>query len=206
MRIGMISTSRAGCTYMRRYICNRYNLKDSGSWLKNNSYEDIEDEEWTYVPHIVKVLVHYIPKKDRKTVLSDFDKIWLWREDKIRQFLSHVTRLRTKVSHVYNDADMPIIGDNTLVAHRSEFDRFMRRQREFWNLYHELGFPKNEPLIKFEDFVENPKSICEMLEDWFYMEFGFNFDLPDQALPKRIDIDYSTKYNNYEEFVEWFNE
>tara|TARA_R100000234_G_scaffold48682_4_gene29158 strand:- start:867 stop:1199 length:333 start_codon:yes stop_codon:yes gene_type:complete len=110
------------------------------------------------------------------------------------------------VNHVYDDKDIPIIGDKTLVAERSQFDKFMLRQKEFWDLYYELGFPKNDPLIRFEDFVENPKKVCKMLEDWFYMEFSCGPELNDQALPRKIDIDYSTKYVNYEEVLEWFGE
>ena len=206
MRIGMVSTSRSGCTYVRRYVCNRYNLIDSGSWLKNNSYDDIELEEWIGWPHVLKVLIHYIPLQERKGVLCDFDRIWLWRGDTVRQFLSQITRLKTGVNHVYDDKDIPIIGDKTLVAEKSQFDKFMLRQKEFWDLYYELGFPKNDPLIRFEDFVENPKKVCKMLEDWFYMEFSCGPELNDQALPRKIDIDYSTKYVNYEEVLEWFGE
>ena len=202
----MVSTSRAGCTYFRRFLCNRYNLGDSGSWLKYHPYHHIEDQEWTHSPHVLKVLIHYIPKKDRKIILSDFDKIWLWREDKIRQFLSHVTRLRTRVSHVYQEKDLPDIQANSLTATRHEFDIFQRRQKEFWNLYHEIGFVKNEPLVKFEDFVNNPVGTCQMLEDWFYMEFSSTFDTPNKALPHKITIDYHDKFMNYDEIQEWFDE
>ena len=39
-RIGMVSTSRSGCTVFRRAICNIYGMADSNSWLKKNDYHN----------------------------------------------------------------------------------------------------------------------------------------------------------------------
>ena len=91
------------------------------SWLKTNSYSDIEETDFVCGPHVLKVLLHYIPKKDRVKVLNDFPKIWLYRDDKKRQFLSHVARLRTNVHHAYKEEERPQIQDNSLIATRKEF-------------------------------------------------------------------------------------
>ena len=206
MRIGLVATSRSGSTYFRRYLCNTYNLMDSGSWLKTNSYSDIEETDFVCGPHVLKVLLHYIPKKDRVKVLNDFPKIWLYRDDKKRQFLSHVARLRTNVHHAYKEEERPQIQDNSLIATRKEFDRFKYKSKEFWELYHKLGFTKNEPLIRFEDFTDDPRSIMLMLQDWFFEEFHGNFEREKLALPLKLEVDYSKKFKNYDEIVEWFSE
>lgn len=206
MRIGLVSTSRSGSTYFRRYLCNTYNLMDSGSWLKTNPYSDIEKTEFIFGPHVLKVLLHYIPKPDRENVLNDFPKIWLYRDDEERQFLSHVTRLRTNIHHVYKKEERPEVEDNSLVATRKEFDRFKTKLKEFWDFYYKLGFTKNEPLIRFEDFANDPRSIMLILQDWFYEEFHGNFEREKLALPLKIEMDYSSKFINYSEIGEWFNE
>jgi hypothetical protein len=76
-RIGMVSTSRAGCTFIRKYLCNVYGMQDSNSWLKKNGYRNIEDAPFANQKHILKILVHYIPEHDLAWVLNDMPKIWL---------------------------------------------------------------------------------------------------------------------------------
>ena len=63
-RIGMVSTSRAGCTFIRKYLCNIYGMQDPNSWLKKNDYRNIEHMPFANERHILKILVHYVPKHD----------------------------------------------------------------------------------------------------------------------------------------------
>jgi|TARA_Y100000296_G_scaffold86269_1_gene125351 hypothetical protein len=204
-RLGMVSTSRSGCTYFRKRLCNDFGLEDSGSWLKQNEYQQIEEAKFSKHPHILKIKIHYIPENDLEFVLRQFPKIWLWREDTIRQFMSHIARLRTKINHVYDINDQPQIKDKSLTATRSEFDLFMYRQKLFWNAWKTIGFIKNEPLIKFEDFLNNPNNIYDHLYDWFYFYMTSN-GVVNIQLPQKIEIDYKEKFANYETIVNWFDE
>ena len=102
MRVGLVATSRSGSTYFRRFLCNVFGLYDPGSWLKKNLYDDIEKENWATQPHILKILPHYIPENQHiGEMISEFPCIWLYRKDVLSQFLSHITRLRTKVNHIH---------------------------------------------------------------------------------------------------------
>ena len=69
-RIGMISTSRSGCTVFRRAICNVYGLQETNSWLKNNDYQHIEQAPFSTQPHMLKILVHYVPESKLGFVLN----------------------------------------------------------------------------------------------------------------------------------------
>ena len=128
MRIGLVATSRSGSTYFRRFLCNTFGLYDPASWLKKNSYDDIDKENWATQPHILKILPHYLPEDQHiGKMISGFPCIWLYRKDVLSQFLSHITRLRTKVNHIHYESERPDIPDDSLVATKEEFDRFMTK-------------------------------------------------------------------------------
>ena len=99
-RIGMVSTSRSGCTVFRRAICNVYGLAETNSWLKKNDYQHIETAPFSNQPHILKILVHYVPESRLGFVLNDMPKIWIYSGDTVRQFLRPVATLHTKINHV----------------------------------------------------------------------------------------------------------
>jgi hypothetical protein len=204
-RIGMVSTSRSGCTIFRRDICNVYGMADSNSWLKKNDYKHIEQAPFSDKPHILKILIHYIPESELGFILNEMPKIWLYRDDEVRQFLSHVARLHTKINHVYEKSDQPILNDNSISATRNQFDIFMYRKKLFWKVWKAYGFLKNEPLIKFEDFLETPTEIIENLQEWYWKQFRFGgpFQIP---MPHKIEMEYTEKFANYEEILEWFDE
>ena len=204
-RIGMVSTSRSGCTVFRRAICNVYGLQETNSWLKNNDYKHIEQAPFSNQPHMLKILVHYVPESKLGFVLNDMPKIWLYRGNMVRQFLSHVTRLYTLVNHVYDETNQPHLEDNSIVATRNQFDTFMYRHKLFWKLWKAYGFLKNEPLIKFEDFLAQPQEVVEELQEWCWPQLRFNDPIKIE-MPLRIEMDYTTKFSNYDEIVEWFNE
>ena len=204
-RIGMVSTSRSGCTVFRRAICNLYGLQETNSWLKKNDYQHIENAPFSNQPHMLKILIHYVPESKLGFVLNDMPKIWLYREDQVRQFLSHVTRLHTKVNHIYEETDQPHLEDGSIVATRNQFDTFMYRKQLFWKLWKAYGFLKNEPLIKFEDFLAQPQEVVEELQEWCWPQL--RSDVPVKVpFPHRINMDYTTKFLNYDEILEWFNE
>ena len=123
----------------------------------------------------------------------------------VRQFLSHVTRLYTLVNHVYDETNQPQLEDNSIVATRNQFDTFMYRHKLFWKLWKAYGFLKNEPLIKFEDFLAQPQEVINELQEWQWPQFSFNDPIKIE-MPLRIEMDYTTKFSNYDEIVEWFNE
>ena len=56
-RLGLVATSRSGSTYFRRYLCDKYGLHDSASWLKNNPYEKIKEAPFADKHHILKILI-----------------------------------------------------------------------------------------------------------------------------------------------------
>ena len=204
-RIGMVSTSRSGCTVFRRAICNAYGMEDSNSWLKKNDYKHIERASFSRRPHILKILIHYIPESNLGFILNEMPKIWLWRENTVRQFLSHITRLHTKINHVYSEDGQPRLDDNSVGATRNQFDMFMYRRKLFWKVWKSYGFIKNEPLIKFEDFLEKPNEVIVRLQDWYWQEFKLDepINLP---MPQKIKMDYTKKFANYDEILGWFNE
>jgi len=180
-------------------------MADSNSWLKKNDYQHIEETPFSNQPHILKILIHYVPESKLGFVLNDMPKIWLYRDDEVRQFLSHVARLHTKVNHVYESDGQPILDDNSVMATRNQFDIFMYRRKLFWKVWKVYGFIKNEPLIKFEDFLENPTEVVENLEEWYWKQFRFGAPIK-FPMPHKIQMDYIEKFANYEEILEWFNE
>ena len=204
-RIGMVATSRSGCTVFRRAICNAYGMGDSNSWLKKNDYKHIEQASFSNQPHILKILIHYVPESNLGFILNEMPKIWLWREDTISQFLSHITRLHTKINHVYSEDGQPKLDDNSMSATRNQFDVFMYRRKLFWKVWKAYGFIKNEPLIKFEDFLEQPNDVVASLQDWHWpqLKLGRPIKLP---MPHKIEINYTKKIANYDEILGWFNE
>ena len=130
-RLGLVSTSRSGSTYFRRYICHKYGLWDSTSWLKFNPYEKIEEAPFANKHHILKILTHYIPEDKISNILREFDTVWLYRKDTLKQFLSHVARIRTRVNLVYTEEDITSLNssieDNSLVAKYREYLTFRKR-------------------------------------------------------------------------------
>ena len=201
MRIGLVATSRSGSTLFRSYACNILGLLDSGSWLKHNSYADIDKQEFASSSHLLKVLPHYISEspEDVHEVTKNFTSIWLHREDIIAQFLSHVARLRTGVNHVYKVEDRPQIENLSLEATREEFDRFKSKLDCFWNLYN--NYHKGEPLISLEYFLANPSSNLAKLSNFFNINSNQVVDIP---IPVELGVAYNDKFKNYDEIIEWF--
>jgi hypothetical protein len=81
----------------------------------------------------------------------------------------------------------------------------MYRRKLFWKVWKVYGFIKNEPLIKFEDFLENPTEIVENLQEWYWKQFRFGAPIK-FPMPHKIQMDYIEKFANYEEILEWFDE
>ena len=167
-RLGIVSPSRSGSTYFRRYLCNHYGVLDSKSWLKKNLYSNINNEKFTQSPHILKILPHYIIG-ETDNVLTDMPCVWLYRKDVVTQFMSHVARLRTKVNHITDIKDRPVIEDNSLVATYDEYERFQLKQIEFWQLHEKYG--KEDLLVSYEDFLSSPDNIIEELNCWMWWDF-----------------------------------
>ena len=201
MRIGLVATSRSGSTLFRSYACNLLGLLDSGSWLKHNSYSDIDTQPFSKADHILKVLPHYISDspEDVHEVTKNFTSVWLHREDIVAQFLSHVARLRTGVNHVYKVEDRPQIENLSLEATREEFDRFKGKLDCCWNLYH--TYHQGEPLISLEYFLANPTDNLAKLSNFFDVNSNQVVNIP---VPVELGIAYNDKFKNYDEIVEWF--
>ena len=201
MRIGLVATSRSGSTLFRSYACNLLGLLDSGSWLKHNSYSDIDTQPFSKADHILKVLPHYISDspEDVHEVTKNFTSVWLHREDIVAQFLSHVARLRTGVNHVYKVEDRPQIENLSREATREEFDRFKGKLDCFWNLYH--TYHQGEPLISLEYFLANPTDNLAKLSNFFDVNSNQVVNIP---VPVELGIAYNDKFKNYDEIVEWF--
>ena len=200
MRIGLIATSRSGSTYFRRFLCNTFGLYDPASWLKKNDYKDIEKENWATQPHLLKILPHYIPEDQHfGEMISGFPCIWLYRKDVLSQFLSHVTRLRTKVNHIHYENERPDIPDGSLIATKEEFDRFMTKLEQFWDIY----YTHNEgALIAFGTFLDDPLSTLADLQE----QYGLKTDNWVQTkLTIKLGIDYEKKFENIEEIRGWFD-
>jgi LPS sulfotransferase NodH len=200
MRIGLIATSRSGSTYFRRFLCNTFGLYDPASWLKNNDYKDIEKENWATQPHLLKILPHYIPEDQHfGEMISGFPCIWLYRKDILSQFLSHVTRLRTKVNHIHYENERPDIPDSSLIATKEEFDRFMTKLEQFWDIY----YTHNEgALIDFEAFLDDPLVTLAHLQELY----GLKADNTVRTqLTIKLGIDYEKKFENIEEIKGWFD-
>ena len=201
MRIGLVATSRSGSTLFRSYACNLLGLLDSGSWLKHNSYSDIDTQPFSKADHILKVLPHYISDspEDVHEVTKNFTSVWLHREDIVAQFLSHVARLRTGINHVYKIEDRPQIENLSLEATREEFDRFKGKLDCFWNLYN--NYHQGEPLISLEYFLANPTDNLAKLSNFFDVNSNQVVNIP---VPVELGIAYNDKFKNYDEIVEWF--
>jgi LPS sulfotransferase NodH len=199
MRIGLIATSRSGSTYFRRFLCNTFGLYDPASWLKKNDYKDIDEQNWATQPHLLKILPHYIPEDQHfGELISKFPCIWLYRKDVLSQFLSHITRLRTKVNHIHYKHERPDIKDGSLIASKEEYDRFMIKLEQFWDIY----YTHNEgALVAFETFLDDPLSTLAGLQE----EYGLKPDNTVQTLLNiKLGIDYEKKFENIEEIKGWF--
>ena len=199
MRIGLIATSRSGSTYFRRFLCNTFGLYDPASWLKKNDYKDIEKENWATQPHLLKILPHYVPEDQHiGEMISGFPCIWLYRKDVLSQFLSHITRLRTKVNHIHYESERPEIEDNSLIATKEEFDRFMTKLEQFWDIYysHNKG-----ALVEFENFLDDPLSTLADLQEQYDLKTNNRVQT---QLTIKLGIDYEKKFKNIEEIKGWF--
>jgi hypothetical protein len=201
-RLGIVSPSRSGSTYFRRYLCNHYGVLDSKSWLKKNLYSNINNEKFTQSPHILKILPHYIIG-ETDNVLTDMPCVWLYRKDVVTQFMSHVARLRTKVNHITDIKDRPVIEDNSLVATYDEYERFQLKQIEFWQLHEKYG--KEDLLVSYEDFLSSPDNIIEELNCWMWWDF-YEKKKGNLTLTVPLGIMYKYKFENYTQIKEWFNE
>jgi len=199
MRISLVATSRSGSTYFRRFLCNVFGLYDPGSWLKKNLYDDIEKENWATQPHILKILPHYIPENQHiGEMISEFPCIWLYRKDVLSQFLSHITRLRTKVNYIHYESERPDIPNGSLIATKEEFDRFMTKLEQFWDIFytHNQG-----ALVAFEDFLDDPLSTLADLQE----RYGLKADNRVRTqLTIKMGIYYEKKFENIEEIKGWF--
>ena len=200
MRIGLIATSRSGSTYFRRFLCNTFGLYDPASWLKKNSYKDIGKENWSRYPHLLKILPHYIPEDQHiGEMIEGFPCMWLYRKDVLSQFLSHVTRLRTKVNHIHYESERPEIEDNSIIATREEYDRFVTKLEQFWDIYYTHN---HGALVQFENFLDDPLSTLADLQE----EYGLKADNKYQTqLTIKLNIDYEKKFKNIEEIKGWFD-
>jgi len=202
-RLGIVSTSRSGSTYFRRYLCNHYGVADSKSWLKHNNFKDIDNAEFASTQHILKILPHYLLDEQ---VYQEMNCVWLYRKDVLSQFLSHITRLRTKVNHITDIRDRPDIPDNSLTATLNELEQFQLKQHEFWNLYEKYGEEEEgEPLIAFEDFLNDPEEIIYNLDCWAWWDM-YDKEKNNLTLTLPLDINYKTKFKNYDQIKGWFNE
>tara|TARA_Y100001963_G_scaffold158605_1_gene258839 strand:+ start:850 stop:1494 length:645 start_codon:yes stop_codon:yes gene_type:complete len=209
-RLGLVATSRSGSTYFRRYLCDKYGLYDSASWLKHNPYERIHEAPFANKHHILKILTHYVPEQQIDGVILESEPIWLYRKDMMRQFLSHVTRIETKTNLVYKKEEVDFLNDsipdNSLVATRKQYDTFMRRLEKFWDLYYTHNAGK---LIQYEEFITDPEEIgYDIFEDYNLEWIMWEEDEapPKVRLPLKIEIDYEKKFKNIDEIRKWFNE
>ena len=212
-RLGLISTSRSGSTYFRRYLCHAYGLWDSASWLKTNPYEKIAEAPFANKHHILKILTHYLPRETIYGVLKEFDTVWLYRNDTLKQFLSHVTRMRTKINLVYRKEEVSFLNnsieDNSLVAEHSEYITFRNRLEHFWDLFYSS---RSGTLVEYEKFVEDPLNVgIDIMDDynlewimWESME-PESQGWPKIRLPLKLDIDYEKKFKNIDEIKEWID-
>ena len=209
-RLGLVATSRSGSTYFRRYLCDKYGLHDSASWLKHNPYEKIDEAPFAKKHHILKILTHYVPDHQIDGVILDSEPIWLYRKNMFRQFLSHVYRLITKINLVYKKEEVEFLDknvpDNSLVATTEQYDTFMRRQEKFWDLFytHNAG-----SLIQYEEFVNDPKEVAyDVMEDYNleWIMWEIDEDVPPKIkLRLKLEINYEKKFKNIDEVRRWFD-
>lgn len=211
LRIGLVATSRSGSTYIRRYLCGKYGLADSASWLKTNPYENIREAPFSNQSHILKILTHYVPDHEIDGVILDTSPLWLYRKNMLRQFLSHVYRLITKTNLVYRQEEIDFLDENvpdeSLVATTEQYDTFMRRLERFWDLFYTHRSGK---LLSYEEFVSAPSEVAyDVYEDYNIEASMWEEDKPapkKPRLPLKLDIDYTRKFKNIDEIRGWFNE
>ena len=211
LKIGLVATSRSGSTYLRRYLCDKYGLADSASWLKTNPYEKIREAPFSNQHHILKILTHYVPDHEMDGVILDTSPLWLYRKNMLRQILSHVYRLITKINLVYKKEEVEFLDknvpDNSLVATTEQYDTFMRRLEKFWDLFYTHNSGK---LLSYEEFVSDPSEVAyDVYEDYNIEASMWEEDKPapkKPRLPLKLDIDYTRKFKNIDEIRGWFNE
>ena len=126
--------------------------------------------------------------------------IWLFRKDVLTQFLSHVTRLRTKVNHIHFEKEKPDIPDNSLLATKDEFDRFTNKLENFWDIF----YTHNEgSLVSFEEFLGDPLTTLANLQEEYNLTANNKYKT---ELTIKLDIDYEKKFKNIDEIKGWFEE
>ena len=210
-RLGLVTTSRSGSTYFRRHLCDKYGLWDSTSWLKFNPYEKIAEAPFAKRHHILKILTHYIPEEKIYNIIREFDTVWFYRKDTLKQFLSHVARIRTRVNLVYTEEDISSLNssieDNSLVAKYREYLTFKKRLELFWDLYYTRD---GGTLVEYERFVSDPLEVgWEIMEDynleWIGWEATSPEDWPKIRMPLGLGIDYEKKFKNIDEIKEWID-
>ena len=212
LRIGLVATSRSGSTYIRRYLCGKYGLADSASWLKTNPYEKIREAPFSNQSHILKILTHYVPDHEIDGVILDTSPLWLYRKNMLRQFLSHVYRLITKTNLVYRQEEIDFLDENipdeSLVATTEQYDTFMRRLERFWDLFYAHNSGK---LLSYEEFISDPNEVSYDVYEDYNIEASM-WEEEDKPAPKKprlplkLDIDYTKKFKNIDEIRGWFNE
>ena len=144
-------------------------------------------------------------------VYQEMPCIWLYRKDVLTQFLSHVTRLRTKINHITDIKDRPDIPDNSLIATVPELERFQLKQHEFWMLYEKYGHQEeegvieSEPLISYEDFLDSREKIIEEINNWAWWDM-YEKEEGHLKLTVPLNIMYRNKFKNYEQIKGWFGE
>ena len=161
--------------------------------------------------HILKILTHYIPEEKIYNIIREFDTVWLYRKDTLKQFLSHVARLRTQVNLVYTEEDISSLNssikDNSLVAKYREYLTFKKRLELFWDLYYTRD---GGTLVEYERFVSDPLQVgWEIMEDynleWIGWEATSPEDWPKIRMPLGLGIDYEKKFKNIDEIKEWID-
>ena len=161
--------------------------------------EGIDKEKFAQKPHILKILPHYVLNEK---VYEDMPCIWLYRKDTLTQFMSHVARLRTKLNHITDIKDRPVIEDGALTATVIEYERFQLKQIEFWQLYEKHG--KEELLISYEDFLEQPNLIIKKINNKY--ENLYQSEKRNLTQTVSLGILYRNKFKNFNEIKGWFNE
>ncbi len=112
--------------------------------------------------------------------------------------MSHITRLRTKVNHIHYESERPEIEDNSLIATKEEFDRFMTKLEQFWDIY----YTHNEgALVEFENFLDDPLSTLADLQEQYDLKANNRVQT---QLTIKLGIDYEKKFKNIEEIKGWF--
>ena len=145
----------------------------------------------------------YTDKMDiAQKILSHFKLIYMQTNDKVTQFCfdiisknqDHVKRNFTS----YKTEIRETPPDNSMTASRAEFDNFCERQN-FVKDFQDRTW-KGEPVIVWEDFVNDHNKEMRKIEDWYKLETNY--------VQEKRDIiphpDYSKIFTNYGDIEQWF--